>query len=462
MKKLLYALVATVGAVTAAQAEFGIANVTSEVGESGEVRVAYTLTGDESAIVTLDIEVQDAEGAWNALNGGVVKTLAPTSDACKVVEPGEHTIVWSAEADWPSVRTGNVRAVVKAWPKDNPPDYMAVALDGTSVRYYTAIDCLPGGILANPLYRTAVLVMRRIHAAGVPWTMGKGTTTPNKAHDVTLANDFYIGVFEVTQAQYYRITSFGASLDEVYKAPSNFKLEGYRAMRPVEGISYENVRNYEPGTAPKDTAALGRLRSMTGFDFDLPYESQWEFACRAGNDNTHWGDGSAYSGTKDDPNCPSRHRYNGGYINGATEPEPAETTTENGTMTVGSYPPNLWGLYDMHGNVSEWCLDRYCADLAANDADGDGILDSTAKPTTERICRGGYWTRAANEYAMSFARNRLASQAKATIGCRFALTLPETPSAEPCTGVSSAFTMSTSPREADGILKSAAFMMMVR
>ena len=364
-------------------------------------------------------------------------------------EEPEYSITWYANLDWPGVAEKEIRAVVTARAPDNPPDYMVVDIDGKGVRYYPAVEFLPGGLFGNPIYRTSSLVLRRIHARNITWKMGKGETTPNKEHSVTLASDYFMGVFEVTQAQYYWMGCFGGSLDEGYKIPSLFKLEGYRAMRPVENIGYANARNNDFPTAPKPTSILGRLRTSTGMDFDLPYEAQWEYACRAGNDNYHWGDGSVYNATANDPNCPSRHKNNGGAINGSTsysDAIKATCTPEYGTAIVGeSGNPNLWGLYDMHGNVAEWCLDRYWKDLTEHDADGDGIPDKAS--TGDRVCRGGYWTRGSNEYAMSFARNSVAaSTASATIGMRVAYTLAADASTASNSYTSDAVTVSTDCR----------------
>lgn len=140
---------------------------------------------------------------------------------------------------------------------------------------------------------------------------------------------------------------------------------------------------------------MGVLRKKTGLAFDLPSEAQWEFACKAGHGEGMWGNGVLYGDPNDDPNMPGRHQKNGGYKNGA-EP-PADCTAEYGTAVVGSYAPNDWGLYDMHGNVCEWCLDWQATDItkiggAVNvDPEHPENCLSTKAAGAKRVARGGGW-----------------------------------------------------------------------
>ena len=110
----------------------------------------------------------------------------------------------------------------------------------------------------------------------------------------------------------------------------------------------------------------GKLRAKTGIDFDLPTEAQWEYACRAGSSGD-WGllaDGSM--GTLD---------AMGWY----------EGNSSSQTHTVGTKTPNAWGLYDMHGNVWEWCLDWY----SSSGYSGTDPVGATSG--NYRVQRGGSW-----------------------------------------------------------------------
>lgn len=132
---------------------------------------------------------------------------------------------------------------------------------------------------------------------------------------------------------------------------------------------------------------MGKLRNRTDgiLAFDLPTDAQWEWACRAGTS------GALNDGTKNlvnstsDPNLDLLGRYaaNGGTLpSGITE---ALATEKNGSAIVGSYRPNAWGLYDMHGNVYEWCLDWFVEAISGGE-------DPTGPASgSDRVRRGGGW-----------------------------------------------------------------------
>jgi formylglycine-generating enzyme required for sulfatase activity len=165
--------------------------------------------------------------------------------------------------------------------------------------------------------------------------------------------------------------------------PSYFKQGGHARKRPVEQVSWNTVRGGTwPGGTPGSTTFMGKLRSKTGLNFDLPTEAQWEYACRAGttkalNNNTD------LQSTGQDPNMDilGRYWYNGGSTYNSDPVNGAHTT-------VGSYLVNNWGLYDMHGNVWEWCLDWY-----ANSYGGDATNPGGPASGSYRVVRGGSWSR---------------------------------------------------------------------
>ncbi|MBY0444146.1 MAG: formylglycine-generating enzyme family protein, partial [Burkholderiales bacterium] len=116
-----------------------------------------------------------------------------------------------------------------------------------------------------------------------------------------------------------------------------------------------------------------RLSAMTGLEFVLPTEAQWEYACRAGTATAfHWG--STCDGSQ--ANCRGDLPY-GGSVAGPNR----ETTTP-----VGMYAPNNWGLYDMHGNVAEWCADWYGPYPSGQATDPSGPASGQ-----HRVLRGGSW-----------------------------------------------------------------------
>ena len=222
-------------------------------------------------------------------------------------------------------------------------------------------------------YKTAKLVMRKVPAKGVEWTIGSPEGEPGRAtsgmlenqYRVKLTEDYFIGVYPVTQAQYERIC--GAN-------PSKYAEVENAAHCPVERVSYATVRggrtergangecvnwptnSYRHLVAPN--SFCGRMRERFGVDFDIPTEAQWEFACRAN------GTSVLYSGRS--PTTENDVAYyaielgwskDNSAVDGTNQPHP-----------VGMKNPNAWGLYDLYGNVYEHCLDWAVADINVNAA----------------------------------------------------------------------------------------------
>ena len=369
----------------------GVVPVVSDVemeqlSSTHDVIITYTLE-NAPAVVTMDIQTNSADGAWVSI--GPQNFTNVTGDVFCLVETESCTIRWRP---WKSpfignvIAEGNARAVLTAYAVDAPPDYMVVDLAATSnarVRYYPTADFLPGGLLENRAYRTSKMVMRRVPASGVEFTMGN-ITSGDTPHTAVLTNDYYIGVFELTQGQHYSVFGF---------YPKNYYYSGAdRDLHPCDAISFRRVREsgfdatedrsdylkyFWPGE-PYGWSVLGRLRARTAgaVEFDLPTEAQWEFAAQAGErGNDTWNDGS--------------------YMVAANIPGQSKERGENVTTAAGSFNPNALGLYDMHGNVWEFCLDWYGADISAlggaiNISAGDGTkLADGVTVGTHRVKRGG-------------------------------------------------------------------------
>ncbi len=271
-------------------------------------------------------------------------------------------------------------------------DYLSVDVSGGTeattypVTYYRTLADVPGGANSDA-YKTTNILMRLIPKG--TFTMGSpadelGYGSNQQQHQVTLAKDFYIGVFEVTQRQWELVMG---------NNPSYFTNVTYYATRPVEQVSYYDIRespqnsddpavNWPANSAVNATSFMGKLRAKTGLSgFDLPTESQWEYACRAGT-TTALNSGYNLTRTDSDPRVSEVGRYwvNGGF--GYTQ----NGDTSVATAKVGTYQPNQWGLYDMHGNVLEWCLDWYKWAYPGTVTDPPG-----ASSGAERVYRGGGW-----------------------------------------------------------------------
>ena len=403
-----------------------VSSVTMEqAANSRLVTITYTLA-NAPAVITLDVQTNANTSAaaddsgWTSIGGKAVWNAK--GDVWRKVAPEltdgnsfTGTITWRPDLSWPdhTIANGGARAVVTAWALDNTPDYMVVDITATggadTQTYYPSAGFVPGGV-TNSLYKTTTLLMRKIMAKDVKWTMGSvaedgrisASETP---HQVTLTNNYYIGVYQVTQTQWQQVTGYN---------PSNFKTEG--TMRPVEKVSYTDIRQGKGnawtaasatgGVYPDDPygdSFLGLLRDKTKLDFDLPSEAQWEFAARAGNGEGYWNDGSAMqisSGKDASLDLLGRYQYNGGKVgeNSATDPA-ASCGVTNGTAIVGSYAPNAWGLYDTCGNVWEWCLDLYVDDITGL----NGAVN--AESGENRVNRGGSWTGSAGNCRAAYRNN---------------------------------------------------------
>ena len=230
------------------------------------------------------------------------------------------------------------------------------------------LDDVPDGGWTEE-YKTTKLVLRKIEPG--TFTMGSpaGRSDNETQHKVTLTNAYYIGVFETTQKQYELITG---------KNPSKYKGDA----RPVANVSYNMLRGSDKGaTWPAsydvdETSFFGELRTKTQMTFDLPTEAQWEYACRAGT-TTALNSGKNLS---DETECDEMAEVGRYYYNRSDEKGGYSQHT-----TVGSYLPNAWGLYDMHGNVYEWCLDWYAS------YDGDVTDPKGGEEGEYRVLRGGGW-----------------------------------------------------------------------
>jgi formylglycine-generating enzyme required for sulfatase activity len=171
---------------------------------------------------------------------------------------------------------------------------------------------------------------------------------------VTLTKGFWMGVHEVTQAEYLAVTGSN---------PSFFTGD---LNRPVEMVSWNDAVAY-CATLTASERAAGRIPA--GWGYRLPTEAEWEYACRAGARTTRFGYGDDISFTA--------------LINYAWyHPNSGQTT-----HPVEQKLANAWGLMDVHGNVVEWCNDWY------GTYPGGSVTDPTGPPTgTARVLRGGNWT----------------------------------------------------------------------
>jgi formylglycine-generating enzyme required for sulfatase activity len=224
-------------------------------------------------------------------------------------------------------------------------------------------------------YREALsqdVQLNMVEITGGTFTMGSPKDEPESydderpQHEVTL-QDFAIGQTPVTQAQWRVVAGYSpVNLEVEFKEnPSNFEGDD----RPVEQISWYEAKEF-----------CDRLSAATGKTYDLPTEAEWEYACRAGT-TTPFSFGEMittelanYGGTS--------------YNNGPKAQRRGETTQ------LGTFPANAWGLYDMHGNVREWCLDHWDDSYTEKPEElkqNGSTAWLTRTESKYRLLRGGSW-----------------------------------------------------------------------
>ncbi|MBE6424987.1 MAG: formylglycine-generating enzyme family protein [Planctomycetaceae bacterium] len=198
-------------------------------------------------------------------------------------------------------------------------------------------------------------------------------------HSVTLTKGFWMLETEVTQAMWESVmgTTVRQQRD---KADPDWSLYGEGAEYPIYYVNWEESRTF-----------CEQLSSKLGVQVSLPTEAQWEYACRAGT-RTAYSFGDSLNGRE--ANCDGNYPYG----TSAKGPYLSRTTP------VKSYAKNAWGLYDMHGNVWEWCLDVYEKDFYVRSSSSDPCNWKDENSGSGRVCRGGSWYDDA-EYCRSAYRN---------------------------------------------------------
>jgi formylglycine-generating enzyme required for sulfatase activity len=200
------------------------------------------------------------------------------------------------------------------------------------------------------------------------FTMGSPTTEAGRQsdredeHNVTLTKGFYLGKYEVTQAQYEAVMT--GNTDSLSATPSNWP---NNPNRPVEKVSWADAQIFLTRLNAQQSANI-----PSGWAYVLPTESQWEYACRAGTT-------TMYSWGNDINSTRANYNWDGGAYDGNDFKQ---------TRDVGQYASNPWGFFDMHGNVLEWTADWYQTAYPT----GNPVVDPTGPASgSNRVIRGGSW-----------------------------------------------------------------------
>lgn len=391
MNRKIY--LARVAAVAAGICITGLASPTIREGsvsmtQAGDrqVSIRYTLD-DEPAIVTVDILTNDV-----SIGYANIQNIA--GDVNVKVATGSHEILWRPDKSWPGhvFTNGEVKAVVRAWATNAPPDYMVVDLTmNNTMFFYPAAEAIPHGGVTNMLYKTSMLVMRRIPAANVRWRMGSPGNEPGRTaasetcHYVTLTEDYYMGIYEVTQKQFWWMC--GTIPDSQYNAAPvgdaipvcGYSLIQYCGAGAASSYSWPNGEN---PTHVSSTCLLGQLRTKTGMEFHLPTDAQWEYAYRAGCRAMF------HNGSDVEPSSGAEVCEDYAWVNVNNSFNTTQQKRE-----VGTFAPNAWGLYDMAGNVWEWMRDRYSPNASVPSAEGSEVIDPVGDTDSANgVIRSGSWS----------------------------------------------------------------------
>ncbi|MCP5021590.1 MAG: formylglycine-generating enzyme family protein [bacterium] len=291
-----------------------------------------------------------AAGLWDSVGHfdslGVFQNLAGTSSTGSGFDvpdtiPSSPPIMIMSGATWH----------FQVWHRDTPSAQGASNFsNGLSVTFPLAPVVPIAGMVSIP---AGSFDMGSNAASGAPY-YGSSATQP--VHNVTISQDFWMGEHEVTQAEYQALMGSNPS----YFSGPNL---------PVEAVDWNDARAYCTALTAQEMAA-GNL--ATGYEYRLPTEAEWEYACRAGT-TTEFNVGS-------DLFCADARFWSSYHSNSG-----CGVSNSAGTIDVGSYSANAFGLYDMHGNVWEWCLDSYAGYGAA------AVTDPFVTGGSHRVIRGGSW-----------------------------------------------------------------------
>ena len=229
--------------------------------------------------------------------------------------------------------------------------------------------------------RTNVVTTNMVWIPPGTFVMGSPTNEAERSseetqHTVTLTQGFYMGKYAVTQGEYLALMGSNPSVFTTRDTRGNSISPDLN--RPVEMVSWDEATNYCAYLTQQEQASW---RLPVGWVYRLPTESEWEYACRAGT-TTAFNFGSAIYGGME--NFYDYYEYDAS-IGDILVSNPAVPWLPRMT-TVGSYQPNAWGLYDMHGNLWEWCRDWYDTYPTGSVTDPQGSPSGSWK-----VIRGGEW-----------------------------------------------------------------------
>lgn len=336
---------------------------------NGKVDIDYTLTS-QSAGPVFSVSFFGRIGDGEPFN---LTKLEGEGQYGIAFGSGSKRITWdSAKQLGNTVDSSAVKVAIYAVDVTGNAMYIGFDLVNKTVGFSSTAPSVASGAIS----KTSQVWFRRIEAG--TFLMGSNSSEPyheeyaatEAEHPVQITKPFYMGIFEMTQKQFETIAGYNPVEMPAFMGDT----------KPVDHVSYNDLRGENAGaTWPTYTDhrvdatsffGVFRKRFNDQFIFDLPTEAQWEMACRDKGDCTYWGsgvwnDGSAIFGpiTPDEPRLVDENLDKLANYIGDSSVEPSE---------VGMKDPNRIGLYDMHGNVGEVCLDLYTENISSYTIDPVG------------------------------------------------------------------------------------------
>jgi formylglycine-generating enzyme required for sulfatase activity len=323
-----------------------------------------------------DIVINGNTFSYDKINTGVEVAKLDESEEAPTGLTAVEEVIIVAPTSGPTELT-SVEEVIIVAPTSGPTELTSVEEEEVLAQ---------GDILTNTLDTDVDLDMLYVEPG--TFTMGSPTTETGRQaneteHNVSLTQGFYLGKYEVTQAQYEAVMT--GNTDSLSATPSQWP---NNPNRPVEKVSWDDVQIF-----------LTRLNAQqsgnipAGWAYVLPTEAQWEYACRAGTTTAYsWGNTIATS--------------NANYSSSGLSQ----------TSDAGNYAANPWGFFDMHGNVYEWTADWYGSYGSGAQTDPEGPASGSA-----RVRRGGSWNLDGTILRSAYRSNYAPSYRSSDLGFRVAL-----------------------------------------